>query len=74
MANTTEIPILRFDGICNIDMQKMGIIKIAKSDTTLTSPDAINQLTELRQCPCIAGSHIFRLGTQVNIPAKKVTM
>lgn len=74
MAKTTEMQILRFKGICSIDMQKMGIIKIATSDATLTSPDATNQLTVLRQWPGIVGSHILRLGTQVNTPAKKVTM
>lgn len=74
MAKTTEMPILRFNGICNSDMQKMGINKIAKSDTTLTSPDATYQLIEFRQCPGVAGSHNLCLGTQVNIPAKKVTV
>ena len=74
MAKTTDIPILRFNGICSNDMQKMGINRIAKSDVTLTSPDATNQLIELRQCPGVVGSQILRLGTHANIPAKNVTV
>lgn len=45
MAKSTEVPILHFNGICNIEMQKMGRIKIAKSDTTLISPEGDRVVT-----------------------------
>lgn len=67
VAKTTDMPIFRFKGICNDDIQERGIIKIMRSEMTLIIEETQTTLEISRQRPGVQGSQILRRGIHVQI-------
>lgn len=69
VANTMEMPSFLLNGICKDDMQKRGIMNMARSENTFIKEDAMMSLAMSRHFPGVWGSQILRRGIQCKLLA-----